>query len=55
MVKTRKEKREYEEPADYDMSSEGQDEFNNEPPMLSVLIAEEEKRKPFLDTHYLIY
>ncbi|PCV46846.1 LysM peptidoglycan-binding domain-containing protein [Listeria monocytogenes] len=45
MVKTRKEKREYEEPADYDMSSEGQDEFNNEPPMLSRSDSRRGKKK----------
>ncbi|ACK38971.1 LysM peptidoglycan-binding domain-containing protein [Listeria monocytogenes] len=45
MVKTRKEKREYEEPADYDMNSEGQDEFNNEPPMLSRSDSRKGKKK----------
>ncbi|HAO6013889.1 TPA: LysM peptidoglycan-binding domain-containing protein [Listeria monocytogenes] len=45
MVKTRKEKREYEEPADYDMNSEGQDEFDNEPPMLSRSDSRKGKKK----------
>ncbi|EHE6437333.1 LysM peptidoglycan-binding domain-containing protein [Listeria monocytogenes] len=45
MVKTRKEKWEYEEPADYDMNSEGQDEFNNEPPMLSRSDSRKGKKK----------
>ncbi|RKC33384.1 LysM peptidoglycan-binding domain-containing protein [Listeria monocytogenes] len=45
MVKTRKEKREYEEPADYDLNSEGQDEFNNEPPMLSRSDSRKGKKK----------
>ncbi|ENP5989998.1 LysM peptidoglycan-binding domain-containing protein [Listeria monocytogenes] len=45
MVKTRKEKREYEEPADYDMNSEGQDEFSNEPPMLSRSDSRKGKKK----------
>ncbi|EIZ3607493.1 LysM peptidoglycan-binding domain-containing protein [Listeria monocytogenes] len=45
MVKTRKEKREYEEPADYDINSEGQDEFNNEPPMLSRSDSRKGKKK----------
>jgi len=45
VVKTRKEKREYEEPADYDMNSEGQDEFNNEPPMLSRSDSRKGKKK----------
>ncbi|HBM4170351.1 TPA: LysM peptidoglycan-binding domain-containing protein [Listeria innocua] len=45
MAKTRKSKREYEEPADYDMNSEGQDEFNNEPPMLSRSDSRKGKKK----------
>ncbi|MBF2593030.1 LysM peptidoglycan-binding domain-containing protein [Listeria welshimeri] len=45
MARKRKDKREFEEPADYDMNSEGQDEFNNEPPMLSRSDSRRGKKK----------
>ncbi|MBC1745728.1 LysM peptidoglycan-binding domain-containing protein [Listeria seeligeri] len=45
MAKKRKDKREFEEPAEYDMSSDTQDEFNNEPPMLSRSDSRRGKKK----------
>ncbi|MBC1396328.1 LysM peptidoglycan-binding domain-containing protein [Listeria welshimeri] len=45
MARKRKDKREFEEPADYNMNSEGQDEFNNEPPMLSRSDSRRGKKK----------